>query len=263
MGFFNKSKSSSTNTSNAISTVFNNGGDGNYGDNTSDGSGGGVSLARNINMSESSIGDINLYNKTTDHGAVKAGENIALAGIKSNADTIDSLLSATSEVVDAGFDTVNNFADINSRTAEKYGELISDSFDSSLSSVSESTRMAINSANDAAAMVSAATNNAYSNANRSILAVSQQSIDSTAKNISAAYDNAQNYIDQNNDDNLMALMSVVAGANSMVESTNNDALLYVSEAQKTESERTTDTLLKWGFGAIATVGLGFAFMRAK
>ena len=241
-------KSSSSQATNNKETVFNNV---DYGG-SADGGGGG--FAKNLNLADSTMGNIstssNTYISQSDSGAISAGADIALAGIETNADTMESLLGAASGLVELGFESSTNFAD-------KNADLVEGSMSFAENLVGDSFNMVAGAAeivNESAERVG----DAWVDTNKSILAMSNNALDTTTR----AYENAQYSIDRSNDNALNSILAVVAGASNSVDDTNADALKYVSEAQKTESERTTDTLLKWGLGGMTLVTMAMS-MRGK
>lgn len=221
-------------------------------------------------------------NNVSDFGAISGALALASQTSENNLNSLDLMLASASDFVFGGFETVNNFAELNNVAADRNAEFAESIFSQSIDFAGVQAENAIESANMSAARIDNAwysanastvdafksandsidnawysanqsVANAWDSSNQSILAISRDSIDTVERGITDANIRASNSVERGNENALASILSVVAGANQSVDETNADALAYVSEAQKTENERTTDTLLKWGIGGMAIV----------
>ncbi|WP_250655054.1 hypothetical protein [Alkalimarinus coralli] len=249
MGSKSKSSQSTVNKQNYFNNI-------DYGN-----GGGGSGFAKNVNMSESSMGDISIV--STDHGAMQAAAAVSAHAVNANGAIADSAInladSLGTEVIDAAgnlavesFDLSRDFGGYLERSAGQVIDLVQNEAD-------ENREFAMHS--------TAEVGKAYQAANSSILALSRDH----SSNLDAAYSQANQAISDISERSISEYAYLAESTNDQINQANiqaqsmsGKAMDYVFQSTKDATERNTDTMVKWGMGgAVAVVGfMALAMMRA-
>lgn len=228
-------------------------------------------LAREANLNKSTIGDVSTTSNsnnttttitsTTDHGAIDSAVDLAELGVLSGesiaGQSIDAVIRSNDNstaigamAMDFARDSGADFLNANLALSEGFAENTNKVFDKATSAVSDAMYSAVDTARAATGQVAAA----WSGANRSIMDLSSKSLNEVSHAYSSATESALDAVEKTNNDSLAAVLGIVADSNNTVESNFDKSLGVVSNAMKSSSERTNDTLIKFGIGAVVVMG---------
>ena len=211
---------------------------------------------------------------------IEAAITATYDGYSANSDTFEGLVDSHNEIVLEGFGAASNFADLASADGDRNAAFANDLYGVGVDAVSdaysESAKQTQYAYTNAAGMLSDAYEDASASnqralnasldtmafANNSILEQNNNSLRVVERTTNNAMNRSIDAVENANQSALGAIIGMFSKSGDDAKETNSTALDYVARAQQSESERTTDTLLKWGLGGAAIVGIAWAIRGA-